>query len=334
MDVTHVIVGGIRREYILPPAGNPLLDAPGGSALYACGGLLTWANAVGLVARVGEDYPRAWLQSIEGRGVDIRGVKVSPQSIDLRDFVAYDADFELVRGSPVSQFARRNLPFPKPLLGYQPAPESQEDHRKPHPLSPSPTDLPIQYLDARAAHLCPLDFISHNQLVAALKASGVTTLTVDPSAGYMRASFLQDLRLLLGSVTAFLPSEAELRSLFWGQTYDLWEMMSALGAYGCEMVVVKRGASGQAILDVNGGHRWEIPAYPARPADPTGAGDAFAGGFLAGFKLTYDPLEAALHGNIAASLKVEGTGAFYGLTVLEGLAAARLEVLRDLVREV
>ncbi len=76
------------------------------------------------------------------------------------------------------------------------------------------------------------------------------------------------------------------------------------------------------------------PAVPARPADPTGAGDAFAGGFLAGFKLTYDPLEAALHGNIAASLKVEGTGAFYGLTVLEGLAAARLEVLRDLVREI
>jgi ribokinase len=131
-----------------------------------------------------------------------------------------------------------------------------------------------------------------------------------------------------------MPSEAKLRSLFWGQTYDLWEMMSAIGSYGCEIVVVKRAAAGQAVLDVSGGHKWEIPAYPARPADPTGAGDSYAGGFLAGFKATYNPLQAALHANISASLKVEGSGAFYPSSVLAGLADARMHVLRDLVREI
>jgi sugar/nucleoside kinase (ribokinase family) len=147
-------------------------------------------------------------------------------------------------------------------------------------------------------------------------------------------AFLQDLRALLGSVTAFLPSEEELRALFWGQTYDLWEMILAVGSYGCEFVVVKRGAAGQAVYDVKGRHRWEIPAYPARPADPTGVGDAFAGGFLAGYKKTYDPLQATLHGNVSASLKIEGSGAFYPLSVLEGLAEARLGMLSDLVREI
>ena len=333
MDITFVIAGGIRREYILPPVGAPLLDAPGGSALYACGGLLTWSNEVGLLGRVGEDYPRSWLKSIEARGVDIRGIKILPQSIDLREFIAYDLEFEITRGSPVSQFARRKLPFPKALLGYQPPVEADEDLRRAEFLSPAATEIPAHYRDARAVHLGPLDLASHHPLITAFKASGVTTLTVDPSAGYMAPSFLQDLRLLLGAVTAFLPAERKLRSLFWGQTYDPWEMMAAVGSYGCEIVAMNRGAGGQAVYDVKGRHRWEIPAYPARLTDPTGAGDAYAGGFLAGFKRTYDPLQAALYANVTASLKIEGTGAFYELSVLEGLAEARLHVLRDLVRE-
>jgi sugar/nucleoside kinase (ribokinase family) len=329
-----VLVGKITREYILPPVGTPLLDAPGGSVMYACGGLLPWAGDIGLVGRVGEDYPRPWLKSLESRGVDTSGIKILPQSIDLREFIAYDPDFATTRGSPVSQFARRKLPFPKALLGYQAAPTEQEDKRKPDPLSPTVADVPAPYREARAVHLCPLDFVTQHQLITMFRASGVTTITADPSAGYMMPSFLQDLRVLLGAATAFLPSETKLRKLFWGQTHDLWEMMSALGSYGCEIVVVRRGALGQAVLDVSGAHRWEIPAYPARPADPTGAGDAFSGGFLAGFKETYDPLQATLYANISASLKVEGSGAFYPGSVLEGLAQARLIVLRDLVREV
>ena len=80
--------------------------------------------------------------------------------------------------------------------------------------------------------------------------------------------------------------------------------------------------------------RWEIPAYPARVADPTGAGDAFCGGFLAGYSRNYDPLEGVLYGNVSASLKLEGSGAFYPLDVLPGLAIARLNALKDMVREV
>jgi ribokinase len=334
MDVTYVIAGRITREYVLPPASRPLLDAPGGSAMYACGGLLPWANEIGLLGRVGEDYPRTWLKSIQARGVDVKGIQILPQRIDLREFIAYEEDFEVTRGSPVSQFARRKLPFPKELLGYQPPGAAQEDARRPEFLSPKITEIPAHYRDARAVHVCPLDFVTQHQMIATFKASQVTTLTLDPSSGYMTPAFLQDLRVVLGALTAFLPSEAKLRALFWGQTYDLWEMMEAVGAYGCEVVVVRRGSAGQSVLDVRGGHRWEIPAYAARLADPTGAGDAYAGGFLAGFKRTYDPLRAALYANVSASLKVEGTGAFYPTSLLEGLAQARLAGLGEMVREI
>jgi len=334
VEVIFVIAGQVRREYILPPFGTPLLDAPGGSLMYACGGLLPWARDIGLLGRVGEDFPRAWLKSIQARGIDVQGIRVLPQRVDLRDFVAYDQKLEVTRGSPVSQFARRQLPFPKALLGYQPPSASAEDARRPDLFSPAIADIPRQYRDARAVHLCPLDFVSHHQLVTTFKASQVTTLTLDPSAAYMTPAFLPDLRGPLSALTAFLPSEAKLRSLFWGKTHDLWEMMEAIGAYGCEIVAVRREPSGQAVLDVRGRRRWEIPAYPARTADPTGAADAYAGGFLAGFRRTYDPLQAALHANVSASLKVEGTGAFYPSAVLEGLAGARLGGLKDMVREI
>ena len=68
--------------------------------------------------------------------------------------------------------------------------------------------------------------------------------------------------------------------------------------------------------------------------DPNGAGDAFCGGFLAGYRLTYEPLQAALYGNIAASLVVEGNGPFFALDALPGLAGARLEALRQSVRRI
>ena len=226
------------------------------------------------------------------------------------------------------------MTFPKALLGYQPPSEVQEDPRQPHTHAPTLGDIPKDYLAASAVHICPMDFTSQGQLLATFKAGSATTVTLDPEPAYMNPGFLKDLRELLNGLTAFLPSREELQSLFWGKTNDLWEMVEALGSYGCEFIVIKSGGLGQYLYDAVGGHRWEIPAYPSRMADPTGAGDAFCGGFLAGYRKTYDPLEAALHGNASASLKVEGSGAFYPLDVMPGLAQARLDALRDLVHEV
>jgi sugar/nucleoside kinase (ribokinase family) len=111
-------------------------------------------------------------------------------------------------------------------------------------------------------------------------------------------------------------------------------MAEELGRFGCEYIVIKRGASGQMLYDATTKKRWEIPAYPSRLEDLSGAGDSFCGGFLAGYQKTFDPLRAALYGNISASLTVEGCGAFHALEALPGLAQARLESLSGLVRQV
>ena len=334
MEPRFVVAGLMRREYLLPPVGRPLLDAPGGNLLYAAGGLRVWETEIGLLGRVGEDYPFQWRRDFEALGFDTRGLKILPGSLDLRTFRAYSESFESSLNNPVSHFARRELTFPKALLGYKPPSDDQDNPRQPHPHAPTVGDIPKEYLDASAAHICPMDFTSQGQLLAAFKAGSATTVTLDPEPAYMTTNFHKDLRELLNGLTAFLPSREELQSLFWGKTNDLWEMIEGLGTFGCEFILMKSGGLGQYLYDAVGKHRWEIPAYPSRIADPTGAGDAFCGGFLAGYRKSYDPLEAALYGNVSASLKVEGSGAFYPLDVMPGLAQARLESLRDLVRKV
>ena len=302
--------------------------------LYAAAGLATWEGNTGLLARVGEDYPHEWLRTFEQRGLDTRGIRILPEHLDLRFFQAYLDSLTPLHNNPVAHFARLGLTFPKALLGYQPPAEVQDDRKTVRPASPRPVDIPEDYLNASAVHLCPLDFSTHNRLISAFRQGRTITLTLDPSAAYMTPAAWPDIRRLLQGLTTFIPSEEELRALFWGQSNDPWEMAEALAAQGCELIVVKRGGLGQMLYDAPARKRWEIPAYPAHLVDPSGAGDSFCGGFLAGYRQAYDPLRAVLCGNVSASLTIEGSGAFHAMEALPGLAQARLRSLAEIVRQV
>ena len=328
-----LIAGELKREFILTPAGKAILDAPGGNVLYAAAGVSVWEQGIGLLGRAGEGYPREWLELIERNGFDRRGIHITADVLDQRSFYAH-VDFDTcLTDNPVSHFARLGLPFPKTLLGFSSQTAAQDNRSSPTPLTIRLNDLPSDYLDASAAHLCPLDFLSHSLLPSALRQGNITTITLDPAPGYMNPTFWNDVPGLLKGISAFLPSEDQLLSLFQGRTTDLWEMAEALAAYGCDIIVIKRGMRGQLLYDRTSHARWIIPAYPARVIDPTGAGNAFSGGFLAGYHSTYDSLEGALAGNISASLAIEGSGPFYLLDSLPGLAKARLEALRPMVRK-
>jgi sugar/nucleoside kinase (ribokinase family) len=333
-ELKLVFAGQLRRQYLLPPEGRPLLDTPGGNLLYAASGARLWSENIGLLARVGEDYPHDWLRQFEQKGMDPQGIKILPGPMDLRSFMAYTDPNTYQASNPVSHFARLGMAFPKGLLGYQPPTTDVDGRTFGNPDSAKISDIPADYFLAKAVHLCPLDFLTHTQLAPAFRQGGVPTVTIDPGPGYMNGNFLNDMRSLLQGITAFLPSEDELRKLFWGRTTDLWEMAETLGGYGVEIVVVKRSGRGQYVYDRDGHKKWDVPAYPGRMSDPTGAGDAFCGGFLAGYTAAFDPLQAALYGNIAASLSIEGSGAFYALEALPGLAEARLKSLADIVRAV
>jgi ribokinase len=330
MNPEFLVFGQLTREYLLPPAGDPRLDVAGGNLLYAAAGLRVWESSVGLVGRVGNDYPREWLNQCMSRGFDTSGVKVVSKNLDIREFLSYNESLEVSRINPITHFARREMTFPKSLLGYQPSDERKADEAGTLIV----TDIPDSYLTARGALLCQMSLTAQTQLIAGMKRGEVHTFVLEPASTSMMPTARRELPALLNGVTAILTSQEELRNLYWGETHDLWKMAEWIAMYGSEYVVIKCGVKGQLLYDVKTKRKWEIPAYPARMADPIGAGDAFNGGFLSGYCKNYDPLEGVLRGNVSASLKLEGTGAFYPLDVMPGLAEARLNVLRDMVREV
>ncbi len=331
--IRFVIAGTLRQDFILLPNRQSYAGIAGGSLLYAAAGMNIWTRDIALVGRVGQNYPQEWIERLNKYQFDTRGIHKLPHDLDARAFYAYPDLNTRILSDPVMQYSRAGLPYPKELLGYANPTPQIDSRNQPTDYTIRLTDFPNDYLDATAAHLAPLDFLTHTLLPSALRQGHVNTITLDPGAGYMQPAFWDDIPRLIKGLTAFLTSEEKLRTLFGGRSSDLWEMAEAIAAYGCDFVVVRRGVQGQYLYDHSSRTRWVVPAYPGRGVDPTGAGDAFCGGFLVGYRERYSPLEAALQGNISASLVIEGSGPFYAMDTLPGLAAARLEALRSSVRK-
>ena len=250
-SLRFVIAGQLKRDFALVPSGRALVDVPGGNIIYAAAGFGVWQpiNLVGLVARVGEDYPREWLNEIRDRGFDIRGIRILPEAIDLRSFYVYTDVYTRLTEDPAAHFTRLKQPFPKALLNYMQPGTSYDSRSHLTPTSLRQSDIPVDYLDATAAHLCPIDYLTHTLLPAVLRQNGFSTVTLDPSAGTMSPTFWDDIPALVTGLTAFLPNEEEMTRLFHGRSTDLWQMMEAIADYGCEIVVVKRGERGQFLYD-------------------------------------------------------------------------------------
>jgi len=330
-----LIAGNLTRDYIIFPSGETLLDVPRGNAIYAAVGLAVWEPEPppAIIARAGEDYPQEWLDHFEDIGLNTEGIRILPDALDVRSFVAFGDRSMRLSGDPVAHFARLGLKFPKALLGFRVNDSYVDSRTQLLPTSLRQGDIPTDFLDATIVHLCPMDYLPHSLLPALLRQAHFGTVTLDPSAGYMNPTYWGDVPALITGLTAFMPAEEEVRSLFQGRSTDLWEMAEALASYGCETIVIKCGERGQLLYDAAARSRWEIPSYPSRLVNPIGAGDAFCGGFLAGYRRTFDSLEAVLHGNISASLVVEGHKPDFALEALPGLADARLESLRQSVRK-
>ena len=333
--IRNLIAGELKQNFIITPAGESYTNILGGSLTHAAVGLKIWEqDNGGLISRVGEDFSRQWIKDLQDLNFDTQGIRILPNGIDLRQFLNYTDSDAARSDNPIASYAELGLPFPKALLGYTPPLQEIDSRTRASDDTVRIKDVPEYYLDASAAHLCPLDFQSHQFLISLLIQNKVNTLTLDPGEGYMHPIFWDDLSLLLNGITAFQVSEEKLHAIFRGRSTDLWEMAEELARFGCEVIIIKRKARGQMIYNHANHEHWAIPAYPSQVIDPTGAGDAFGGGFLAGFRKTYDPVEASLYGNIAASLVIEGSSPFYALDAMPGLAEARLASLRGLARKV
>lgn len=139
---------------------------------------------------------------------------------------------------------------------------------------------------------------------------------------------------LLPRVDVLLINDGEIRQLT--GRFNLVEAAEAALALGPKVLVVKRGEHGVLVFERGG--VFALPAYPLRRVvDPTGAGDAFAGGFLGAIAERIDRGErdwrrAAVLGSVLASYQVEA----FSLDRIRRLEAGEIEdryrAFRELTR--
>ncbi len=330
----YLFIGGLREDYCITPDQRVISGELGGNAVYSAVGARVWSEDVGILSRVGCNYPKLWLEHLESYDIDTHWVNILDDPQQSITFYAYLSLEERVDTNPRMHFARIGEPMPKELIGYTTSTPGQASRDEFYPLSIRPDDIRNLRHELAGAHLAPAEFLTHATLPYTLKSRNVTVLTLDPSLRYMTPDFRFDLPKLIRGVDAFMPSEMEAKSFFAPNTLDTWDMAESFGEMGCRYVIIKLGAEGLALLDLASEERWKIPAYPANVRDVTGAGDSFCGGFLVGLIETGDPLEAALRGSISASLTIEGTGALYALGRTPGLARSRLETLRSSAKRI
>lgn len=329
-----VLIGRLQRDYILPFQRPEQVGILGGSLPYTAAALAHWGGRAALISRVNADYPVEWLQPLQELGSDLSGIHLIPEPIDTRRFVAFTDPVTPHYENPLTWFADRQTPFPAELLGYNLGLSrfcSKTDYL---PYSFRITDLPYQSLELSAAHIGPVDYISHKILPSILKGGLIQTLTLRSTPCYMDPSYWEDMRGLLSDLTAFQTTEAEVLKLFQGRSVDVWEIAQALAAYGPEFVIINMKDGSAAAYDRVTKKKWQVPAWPGAITDPTGMQDAFDGAFLLNYRKEYDLVEGLLCGQISAAICGEGSGPFYMLGSLPGLKEVRLETLRPRVRAV
>jgi ribokinase len=322
-----VTAGGMRIDYLVTHAGEARVEMVGGNGLYAAVGAALWAPPVHLWARIGSNYPQAWLDQLPIQEIAIAGLVRLPTPQDHRTFFAYLPNGRRDDTNPAAHFARIGQPLPAALHDYIHSTPGQANLDEYEPLALRPEDWPKGWRSVTAVHLSPLTLATHLHVPHRLRQLGIPQITLDPGERYMVPARQEQIKQILPQVDVFLPSTMEIRSLF-GAKVDLAEAAVTLTKWGARWVVVKNGAEG--VLLVNGRTQTitHFPAYHAandpRIIDVTGAGDSFCGGFMAGLAHTGDPAQAAAYGLVSASLVLEGYGALYALS-RKSEAGVRLE---------
>lgn len=293
-----VTIGEILVEIMATEVGQTFLEPGLFAGPYPSGAPAIFADQAGrmgasvaILACVGSDpFGALNIERLRGSGVDVSAIRVLPGAVTGSAFVAYreGGGRDFVFNIEASAAGR---------------------------LSPDQLDSAV-FEGCRCFHVMGSSLIAPGVTAAVrrglslAKAAGAL-FSFDPN---VRKELVEQpgvaatLAGMLELCDLALPSEADLEHFFPGLS-DLAAAERLLAA-GRRMVVVKRGARGCLYLDAE--RRLELPAFPAREVDPTGAGDCFGGTFVAGLVLGL-PVERALELAAAAgALAVEQRGPMAG----------------------
>lgn len=162
---------------------------------------------------------------------------------------------------------------------------------------------------ARVLHLSGYALLAEPQRTAALRAFEIARrhelrVTLDPGMSLPQVA-LQDLQALLPAVHILFPSLAEAQQLTGLREPEV--CAQALLETGVEVVALKLGREGCLVSNAHGS--FQVPGFAVDTLDSTGAGDAFAAGFIAGFLGGLDWRSVAVLGNALGAMVAAQIGA-------------------------
>ena len=288
--VNLVVVGSIGLDTIKTPAATRR-NILGGSVSYACAASSFFART-GMVGVVGRDFPARYRAAFRDFHIDRQGL--------------HSADGKTFRWSGVYERNLNNRHTLSTDLNV---------------LADFAPDLPPAYRE------CPFVFLANIAPELQLRVLSqmnvlrfVAADTMDLWIKIARPALLKVIR----QVDMLLINDSEARELTGEE--NLVQAARRVLALGPRYVVVKKGEHGSMLFSKHG--LVLIPAYPVdKVQDPTGAGDAFAGGLMGmltrAYRITPEAVRRAMvYGTTVASFTVEA----FSLEKLQAIRRADIEV--------
>ena len=269
-----LIVGSMALDNVRTPAGE-VKNALGGAADYSSVAA-SFFSPVRLVGVVGDDFPKEHLEFLSSRNIDLAGVETIAGGKTFRWAGYYDFDLNIAHtlDTQLNVFA----------------------HFEPK--------LPELYRESKFVFLANIDPTLQLQVLSQVKNP---TLTVCDTMNFWIERKRDELLQVLKLVDIAFMNDAEARQLT-GQL-SVVKAAKALLAMGPKTVIIKKGEHGALLF--SGDDHFATPSYPLEDiADPTGAGDSFAGGFI-GYVARQGDVSvntlrrATVFGSVMASYNVE-----------------------------
>jgi len=266
-------VGSVALDSVRTPYGSAE-SVVGGSAVFFTAAA-TLFHPVQVVGVVGEDYPLHELDFLLSRGADLSGIeRCAGESFFWSGRYSSDLSTRDTLETRLGVFAN-----------FEPK-------------------IPESFRSARIVFLGNIDPMLQLNVLDQVKNPDIVACD---TMNYWIEGSREVLIRLLKRVRILIINDEEVRQL--ADNSNLLKAARWVQDQGPEMVVVKKGEHG-AILFADD-WLFSVPAFPLEKVfDPTGAGDAFAGGFLgylakADSLLSGDLRRAMVYGSVIGSYAVE-----------------------------
>ena len=275
-----VTVGHFAIDTISSPKMAQATTNLGGPPTYVSVAAARLGAKVSVISKVGSDFPKEYRGWLQCNNVNLSGLKQVEGEVTTRFSVKYQAAW------------KRKL--------------------KLRALAPPITKSDVPYsLAAHVVHVAPIADEISTEVVRKLRKSA-SMLSLDPQ-GFVRGFAAQgNVRLkrwadlsVLELADIYKSSLDEIRVVTGAA--NLKQAAGRIRDCGAKIVIITQGMRGSVLLFDEVFQK--VPACKPRVlVDPTGAGDAYIGAFLAEYVRNKDPFWCACVGSAMASFVVEKTG--------------------------